>query len=170
MDGDVQAPVAVLLEQLTTLVREARAMPMSASCIVHRDEVLGLLADLQRQLPEQLGRATALLGDKDAVVAEGRAEAARLVEQAREQQRALVAQTAVHKAAKAQAQELVVAAREESEAMRLEVEDYVDAKLANFEVVISKTLDAVRRGRARLAGESELDRLDEADDDRPLPG
>jgi cell division septum initiation protein DivIVA len=169
-DAAATAPVVALLDQLTTLVREARAMPMSASCLVHRDEVLGLLADLRRQLPEQLGRADALLGDREAVVEQGRVEAARLVEQAKEQQRALVAQTAVHQAATAEAQALLAEAREESEAMRLEVEDYVDAKLANFEVVIAKTLDAVQKGRARLHGESELDRLDEADDSRPLPG
>ncbi len=167
---DAQAPVTELLDQLVRLVREARSLPMSASCVVHRDEVLGLLADVQRRLPEQLGRASALLEDREGVVAQGRAEAERLLEQAREQQQQLVSKTAVHQAAKAEAEALLAAAREESEAMRLEVEDYVDAKLANFEVVIAKTLDAVQRGRARLHGESELDRLDEADDDRPLPG
>jgi cell division septum initiation protein DivIVA len=167
---DVQAPVVELLDQLTHLVREARSLPMSASCVVHRDEVLGLLSDLQRRLPEQLRRASALLEDRESVVADGRAEAERLLDQARVQQQELVGQTAVHKAAKAQAEALLAQTREESEAMRLEVEDYVDAKLANFEVVIAKTLDAVQRGRARLHGESELDRLDETDDDRPLPG
>lgn len=170
MDDDVQTPVAQLLDQLTRLVREARGMPMSASCVVHRDEVLGLLDDVQRRLPDELGRASALLGDKDAVVAEGRAEAERIVAAAKVEQKALVSQSAVHKAARAEAEQLIAQAREESEAMRLEVEDYVDAKLANFEIVIAKTLDAVQRGRARLHGESELDRLDEHDDDRPLPG
>jgi cell division septum initiation protein DivIVA len=168
--GDVEAPVSALLETLTATVREARAMPMSASCIVNRDEVLALLGDLQRRLPQQLQEASALLGDRESVVAEGRAEAERLLEQARAQQQELVGQTAVHKAATAEAESLLAAAREEAEALRLEVEDYVDGKLANFEVVIAKTLDAVRRGRARLDGVSELDRLDDEDDARPLPG
>jgi cell division septum initiation protein DivIVA len=170
MADDDRAPAAELLDQLTRLVREARSMPMSASCVVHRDEVLSLLADVQRQLPEQLSRASALLDDREGVLAEGRAEAEQLLEQARAQQKALVSQSAVQKAAKAEAGTLLASAREESEAMRLEVEDYVDAKLANFEIVIAKTLDAVQRGRARLHGESELDRLDADDDARPLPG
>ena len=168
--GDGQEPVTALLAQLTTLVREARSLPISASCVVHRDEVLGLLGDVERRLPEQLGRASALLEDREGVVAQGRVEAEELLDQAREQQKQLVSKTSVMQAAKAEAEALLASAREESEAMRLEVEDYVDAKLANFEVVIAKTLDAVQRGRARLHGESELDRLDEADDDRPLPG
>ena len=36
--------------------------------------------------------------------------------------------------------------------MRAEVDDYVDTKLANFEVVLDKTLTAVRRGRDKLSG------------------
>ena len=158
------------LAEIRALVESARAMPRSASCVVNRGEVVGLLEDVQRRLPEQLSQASALLGDRESVVAQGRAEAEELLEQARAQQKVLVSQTEVHKAAREEAEALLAQAREESEAMRLEVEDYVDSKLANFEVVISKTLAAVQRGRARLHGESELDRLDEAADDRPLPG
>ena len=36
--------------------------------------------------------------------------------------------------------------------MRAEVDDYVDTKLANFEVVLDKTLAAVNRGRDKLRG------------------
>jgi hypothetical protein len=36
--------------------------------------------------------------------------------------------------------------------MRAEVEDYVDGKLANFEVVLTKTVAAVERGREKLRG------------------
>ena len=42
---------------------------------------------------------------------------------------------------------------------RGEVDDYVDARLANFEVVLQKTLATVARGRARLAGRHEQDSL-----------
>ena len=170
MADDAPAPVSELVDQLLHLVREARAMPMSASCVVNRGEVTGLLEEIQRRLPEQLSQASALLEDRDGEGEQGRVDAEALLEQARAQQKVLVGQSEVHKAAKAEAEALLAAAREESEAMRLEVEDYVDSKLANFEVVISKTLAAVQRGRARLHGESELDRLDDAGDDRPLPG
>ena len=55
--------------------------------------------------------------------------------------------------------------------MRAEVEDYVDAKLANFEIVLTKTLRAVERGRQKLSGAHELDALRDDDEDLPpLPG
>ena len=169
MADDVQAPVSALLDRLTKTVQDARSMPMSASCVVNRDEVLGLIKDLRAQLPEALDRASAVLGDRDGVVAGGRAEAEKLLEAAREERKAMLAKTEVTKAAQAEAKRLLAEAQEQADAMRAEVEDYVDSKLANFEIVISKTLAAVQRGRARLHGESELDDL--ADDQlKPLPG
>jgi hypothetical protein len=56
-------------------------------------------------------------------------------------------------------------ARREAEALRKEADDYVDAKLAYFEVALEKILDTVRRGRRRLAGESELEVLSRDDGD-----
>ena len=82
----------------------------------------------------------------------------------------MVATTDVVAAAQAEADALREQAREAAEAMRIEVEDYVDAKLANFEIVLGKTLEAVERGRQKLAGRHELDALREDEDDTPLPG
>ena len=53
--------------------------------------------------------------------------------------------------------------------MRREVDDYVDGKLANFEVVLQKTLSAVDRGRSKLKGRSDLDALASAPEDADLP-
>lgn len=169
MDDDVQAPVAATLDRLQKVVEDARSMPMSASCVVNRDEVLGLLRDLRGQLPQALSRAQAVLGDRDGVVASGRAEADTLLQAAREERKAMLSRSEVHKAAQAEAKRVIAEAQEQADAMRAEVEDYVDSKLANFEIVISKTLAAVQRGRARLHGESELDDLSD-DELRPLPG
>ncbi|HVM29063.1 MAG TPA: hypothetical protein VM433_15500 [Mycobacteriales bacterium] len=167
---DASAPVAVHLDRLEQIVKDARAMPMSASCVVNRAEVLAVVEDLRRALPESLGRASQVLGDREGVVAEGRTEAEKLLDQAKAERKALLAKTEVHKAAKAEARRIVEEAHTEADALRLEVEEYVDAKLANFEVVLSKTLGAVQRGRARLHGESELDALAGPSDadDRPL--
>ena len=169
MDDAVSAPVSATLDRLQKVVEDARSMPMSASCVVNRDEVLGLIRDLRSQLPQALTKAQAVLGDRDGVVAGGKAEADRLLQAARDERKAMLSKTEVHKAAQAEAQRLLDEAQEQAEAMRAEVEDYVDSKLANFEIVISKTLAAVQRGRARLHGESELDDLSD-DELKPLPG
>ena len=62
------------LDELSSLVEEARSMPMSASCIVNRAELLGLLEELRELLPEEFRHAQLLLDDREAVVEEGRRE------------------------------------------------------------------------------------------------
>lgn len=170
--NEVEAPVAAILDRVTCLVKDARSMPMSSSCVVNRAEVLGLLDDLRQALPEALGRASQVLGDRDGVVAEGHTEAQRLLDEAKAERGALLAEVEVHKAAQADARRILDEAVAQAGAMRAEVEEYVDSKLANFEVVLSRTLGAVERGRAQLHGESELDAFADGPDDgaeHPLP-
>jgi len=54
--------------------------------------------------------------------------------------------------AKREADDLLATARRESEELRTETDEYVDSRLANFEVTLHKTLEAVTRGRERLQG------------------
>ena len=143
------------------LVEEARTLPMSSSAVVHRGEVLELLAQLRALLPSALGDARRLLEEREQVLESGRREVEQLREQAQAERAALVESSGVHRLAQAEADRLLAGAREQADAMRAEVEDYVDGKLANMEVVLAKTLEAVQRGRARLSGRSELDELGE---------
>jgi hypothetical protein len=164
------------LADLVSLVESARAMPMSASCVVNRADVLERLGDIESMLPETITRAQEVLGDKQGLVEEGRREAAQIVADAKEERRRLLEATDVHREATAEAARLLDEARASAEAMRLEVEDYVDAKLANFEIVLTKTLSAVERGREKLSGRHELERLSDVAEedatflDEPLHG
>jgi hypothetical protein len=92
------------LDELVRLVEDARAMPMSASALVNRAEVLELLAELGQLMPEQLDQADLLLADREAVVEQGRAEAARLVALAEAEHDRLVEETEVVRAARERAE------------------------------------------------------------------
>ena len=167
--------VQAKLAELTALVEGARSMPMSASCVVNRAEVLELLAGLHELLPEQLDQAQQVLGDRRGVVESGRREAERIVAEAQAERSRMLSASEVHAEAAAEAARLIEQARATTETMRLEVEDYVDGKLANFEIVLSKTLAAVERGRSKLAGRNELHDLEELAShdsfiDQPLNG
>jgi cell division septum initiation protein DivIVA len=157
------------LDELTALVENARAMPMSASCVVNRGEVLEHIDDVRRLLPDELTAAEQVLRDRRAVVAEGRAEAEELLEAARAERSRMVARTEVMREATREAQQVLEAARADAERMRREIDDYVDGKLANFEVVLHKTTAAVAKGRAKISGRSELATLASAPDEAPLP-
>lgn len=147
------------LDELTRLVENARSMPMSASCIVNRGEILGVLEELRELLPEEFRHAQLLLADREAVVDEGRHEAAKIIAAAEVERDRLTSETEVVAAAVRQAEQIRAAAIEEAQTMRGEVDDYVDTKLANFEVALDKTMVAVRRGREKLRGRSPADDL-----------
>jgi cell division septum initiation protein DivIVA len=110
-----------------------------------------------------------VLQDKDSVLAEGRAEAERIIAEAREEQARMLTEYEVYAAAVEEAERLTGEAQATAQSMRTEVEDYVDAKLANFEIMLAKTLESVERGRAKLAGRNELAEIVERRDEAALP-
>ena len=171
---DVPVDVAGLLEALERIAAEARAMPLSASVMVNRSELLALLRQLRETLPDELERARWVVREQDGILEHARTDAMEIVAKAHVEHERLLSQQAVVRAADDESARIIDAAHATARQMRLEAEDYVDAKLANFEVVLHKTLTAVERGRERLRGrldvdelaEQDLDDVDDVDDER----
>ncbi|MFJ8810245.1 cell division initiation protein [Streptomyces sp. NPDC102490] len=156
------------LDEITAMVSGARAMPMSASCVVNRAELLSMLEELRAQLPGSLAQAQELIGDREQLVAEARREADRIIESAHAERGSLIADTEVARRSQAEADRILAEARQEAEEVRAEADDYVDSKLANFEVVLTKTLGSVGRGREKLLGTGPgLDENGYEDEDAP---
>ncbi|MTB26575.1 MAG: ATP synthase subunit B/B', partial [Actinobacteria bacterium] len=53
------------LQNAITMVEEARAVPLSASCVLHRGELLGILDEVRGSLPTDLEAAQQVLLDRD---------------------------------------------------------------------------------------------------------
>jgi cell division septum initiation protein DivIVA len=149
------------LEQLRQMVDEARSMPMSASAVVNRGELLGLIDELSGELEKASAESERVVTAREAILAEGRREAEGIVADAHREREKLISDTDVFRVARREADTLVARAREDAEALRQETDQYVDAKLANFEVTLGRTSDAVRRGRERLAGRSSFADLED---------
>ena len=152
------------LDELSSIVENARAMPMSASCVVNRAHVLDLLDDARAMLPDSLAQADDLLAGRQEIVDAAHAEAAEIIAAAREHARQLVTEHEVYRAAEAEADAVRAAADAEADRMRRETDDYVDAKLANFEVALHKTLQAVEKGRDKIRGRHAYEELSAAED------
>ena len=159
------------LDEIVAQIESARAMPMSASCIVNRSQLLGMLDEMRDLIPAEVQRAESLLHERDDVVESGRREAEEIIADAHTERARLVTETEVQREALAESERVLVEAEREARQMRQEVDDYVDTKLANFEIVLNKTLSAVLRGRQKLQGRTEMQELGEPrDDEPPLPG
>ena len=145
------------LNQLEKMLRGAKAMPMSASCLVNRAETLDAIDRLRDVLPTDLDHADALLSDRDAVLAAGREKAERILEAALAEREQLIEQTDVMVAARARAAAVTTKARAEATRLLADADDYVDRKLAEFEVVLSQLGSQVNNGRERLVARREAD-------------
>ncbi|MEU2438466.1 cell division initiation protein [Streptomyces rubradiris] len=156
------------LDEIVSTVSGARSMPMSASCVVNRAELLALLEEVRQALPGSLAQARELIGDREQMVEQARQEAERIIESAHAERGSLVSGTEIARRAQAEADRILAEARKEAEEIRAEADDYVDSKLANFEVVLTKTLGSVGRGREKLLGTGPgLDERGYADEDAP---
>ncbi|MFI1963624.1 cell division initiation protein [Streptomyces pathocidini] len=156
------------LDEIVQTVDSARSMPMSASCVVNRAELLAMLEEVRAALPGSLAQAQELLGGRERMVEEARVEAERIIQGAHAERGSLVSGTEVARQSQEEADRILAEARREAEEIRAEADDYVDSKLANFEVVLTKTIGSVDRGREKLLGRGPgLDEQGYADEDAP---
>jgi cell division septum initiation protein DivIVA len=156
------------IEKLNTaiaIVEEARGVPLSASCVVHRGEMLEILEGARDVLPADLSGAEEIIGKRDQIIEEGRASAESMIATAREDVARMVEQTSIVQAARDEAQRILDEAREIAEEERREVEAYIDGRLATLEVILNKTMEAVARGRERLEGADDKDVLSQLNAD-----
>ncbi|MGW0333255.1 cell division initiation protein [Streptomyces sp. NPDC003011] len=140
------------LDEIVAAVSGARSMPMSASCVVNRADLLAKLEEVREALPGSLAQAQEVIGDREQMVEQARQEAERIIGQAHAERGSLISDTEIARRSQAEADRILAEARQEAEEIRAEADDYVDSKLANFEVVLTKTLGSVGRGREKLLG------------------
>lgn len=140
------------LEVAIAAVEEARSVPLSASCVLNRGEMLQILDKVKVSFPSDLARAIAVLRDKDQILESAREQADAIIAQAREEVARLVEQTSIVTTARKEAQKIMAEVTAESNASRDEIDEYIDTRLATLEVVLNKTLDVISKGRDQLGG------------------
>jgi hypothetical protein len=140
-----------LLLQLRELLDTARSMPLSASVMVNREEFGEILQDAIDGLPDEIRQARWLLKEREEVLQRADREAERIIDVARVRAERMVERTEVVREARRTAEDVVDEAGRVAAQMRLEAEDYVDRKLAAFEVVLDRTMQQVVKGRERLS-------------------
>lgn len=150
-----------ILDELDTLIAGARSMPMSASAIVNREEVLDLIERARQAVPTAVHRAEEIVADAGAVLAKGREESERIIMHAQEEADRLVAGETVVRLANERADAIIAAAEERASSLRNGADDYCDRTLATLEIELGKVTDQVRAGREVLAG-----RIAEAEESR----
>jgi F0F1-type ATP synthase membrane subunit b/b' len=157
----VATDVETLLHRVADLIGNARPMPLSASVMINRDEVLELVEEALSRLPEELRAARWLLREREEFLAKVQREGDDILDAARVRSERMVQRTEVVRNAQHTARQVIDEAEAEGRRLKHEAEDFCDQKLAQFEIVLDRTIRTVQAGRSRLQAS-----LPEEEDDR----
>ncbi len=141
----------VLMKRVMDVINNTRPMPLSSSHLLNnKDEVIELLQDAVERLPDELRQARWLLKEREEFLARTQREADEIIDVARTQASRMVQKTEIVREAQLFAQRTIDNATDEANRLRNEAEDYCDQKLAQFEIVLQRTLKTVHQGREKL--------------------
>ncbi|MCV2393981.1 hypothetical protein OEB99_06655 [Actinotalea sp. M2MS4P-6] len=155
MDDAREQSLTALLDELEALVTGARAMPMSSSVLVNRDELLALVERARSVLPDQLAHADEVLAGADQVLADAQARADQIVRAGHARAEELVSREQVVLEARDLAARIVADAETIAAGLRRDADDYCDRRLADFEIDLGRVVAQVQAGRAKLASRLE---------------
>ncbi|MFW2334108.1 hypothetical protein [Ilumatobacter sp.] len=157
------------LRRAIDIVANAPTMPLSSSPRIDRDEVVELLDRALASMPDELRQARWMLKERQEFVNKTRREANEMLEAARVQAERMVQRTEVVRAAETRARQVVDTAESDARRLKLETEDFLDQRLASFEILLDRLSKTVGAGRQKLsignAAEAlSMEDLEETDD------
>lgn len=160
----------VLLRRAVDIIATAPSIPLSSTPRIDRDEIIELLEDALERLPEEIRQARWMLKERQEFLDKTKREADEIITAARQQAERMVQRTEVVRAAELRARQVVEAAEEESRRQRNETEDFLDQRLASFEILIDRLQKTVHNGRQRLSIGMHEEPAPAPQEDEPAPG
>lgn len=139
------------------MVEEARAVPMSASCIINRTDAVDLIDEILAHLPGELAEARRLLDEQWEASRQIRDKADEIEEDARRQAREIVSMNEIVRLAHEEGDRIREQARKDAELITREADLFIDTRFAEFEAGLQRTSTQIRTMRDKLAERSQLD-------------
>jgi cell division septum initiation protein DivIVA len=134
------------VDELATVIENARSVPMSGSCMVPRDHLLDLLDDLRESLPEDVQAAGAIVEQRTEILQQAQAEAERLTGRTRGESEQLLS------SARRQRDELLGTARRQRDELLAQAQADAEDIVAEAETGAERLVaEAVAHREALLA-------------------
>ena len=140
-----------LLRNAIDIIATAPNMPLSATPKINRDEIIDILEGALQSLPDELRQARWMMKERDEFIARTRREADEIIDAAKVQAERLVQRAEVVRAAELRARQIAEATDEDARRVKNEMEDFLDQRLASFEILLDKLSKTVATGRRRLS-------------------
>ena len=141
------------LRDLIELVANAKQMPLSNSALIPREDVLSLLEQALRSIPDEVREARWALRDREELMSAEVQKAQQLMDQVRAEAARMVDKTEVVRQSRLKAAEIIAEAQTRARQLINQSEDFIDGKLGNFEIVLERLLKTAHSGRERLSAQ-----------------
>jgi hypothetical protein len=142
------------LRDLIDIVANAKQMPLSASALIPRDDVLGLLDQALHNVPDEVREARWALRDREALMEAEQIKAMQLMDQVRAEAARMVDKTEIVRQSRLRADQIIAEAQAKAREIINQSEDFIDGKLAGFEIVLERLMKTTHSGRERLSSQS----------------
>lgn len=139
-----------IVDDLIVHLHEAKMMPLSSNVLVEREVFLTKLETLRASLPDELRAARWMVREREAFISRTNEKAREIVDKAREEADALVAESNIVAEAVEEANILVRRAEGDARRLRLETEDDIERQLQRLEHLLTELTARVQGTRAEF--------------------
>lgn len=140
-----------LVDRLEDLIDEGRHMPFSKFTLIDEERALEIIDQMRISIPEEIEKASRIIGQRDRVLAQANEEAARILQLARQKSEQMVNETDDVKRAQERANHIIEQSHIEAANITAEADQYVKDVLSRLEQTLLRSINEVRNGLSQLS-------------------
>ncbi|MCY0881600.1 MAG: ATPase [Firmicutes bacterium] len=144
-----------LLQRLQSIAQDAKKLPWSSKVLVDGSELLTLIHQLQRVLPEEVRQAQWILDERERILNDARQQANEMMQNTEHQAAALADQSEIVQLARKKSDEAIEQARAMAKEIHVGAKDYADEVLSRLLGTLQNMTRTLEKDRAELRGETQ---------------
>lgn len=144
-------------EEIAVLLDTAWALPLTGGkTVVDADRIRDILEDIKQSIPPEIEEAKNVMNDSHGIIERANREASRILQNAEEKAKSLVASHTIVKQAEALAREKTTSAENTINQLKKVTAEYVDSTLKTMEENLTNSLKDVRDSRTAFKSNKNL--------------
>lgn len=139
-----------LLNELSIMVREAKIVPLTEKIMLNRDEIMQIINEMNQYMPTEFRQAKAITADRQQIIDDAKAEAARIIKTAEEKREQMLDSDEISALAKEKAKELLEDNIKTIDSFKKAANKYVDSIMKQTEDMLSSKIVEVNDVRYKI--------------------
>lgn len=146
-----------LVEDLESIILNAKQMPFTNKKVVSEEEVLQIIDELKETLPEELVQSKQIIAEREKILADAKQHADNMIIQAKDYIAKLTEEHELVRQAQERAQQILAHANASSEELKGSSITYAGDVLKYVETTLEKTLFSIQQNRESLLKSNKKD-------------